>query len=275
MEFRNRTVLLAGPGAAAVACMLLTMGSAAQTRTLVAVLAHADDESPAGPMLARYAREGVSVHIIVVTDGGMGFGAKGPGPDPGAASKALVAVRAEEARCAAAALGAAPPILLGFPDGKLGDFLADRALLFQATTRLAAELERLRPAAIVTWGPEGGVSHPDHRIVSTLVTQIQRAGAPGVTDRIFYMYISAEGFLAMNPQRGVPPFVIPEAKHLTTQIAFTSEDQAAAGRAMACHKSQFAEDVVAKMLPLMAKSWNGRIPLSPATPSHAGTDLFR
>ena len=66
MVFRNRTVLLAGPGAAAVACILLTMSSAAQTRTLVAVLAHADDESPAGPILARYAREGMSVHIIVV-----------------------------------------------------------------------------------------------------------------------------------------------------------------------------------------------------------------
>jgi hypothetical protein len=34
-------------------------------RTLVAVLAHPDDEGPAGPVLARYAREGVKVHLIV------------------------------------------------------------------------------------------------------------------------------------------------------------------------------------------------------------------
>jgi LmbE family N-acetylglucosaminyl deacetylase len=276
MSFRNRTSCLASVGAAAIGVVtLLTADPAARGRTLVAVLAHADDESPAGPMLARYAREGVNVHIIVVTDGGMGFGAKGPGPDPKAASEALVKVRAEEARCAAAALGAAPPVLLGFPDAKLGDYLADRGLLFQATARLAAEFQRLRPDAIVTWGPDGGVGHPDHRMVNSLVMQIVRAGAPGATDRVFFMYIAPEGFQAINPQRALPPFVIPDAKLLTTQIAFNAEDQAAAGRAMACHRSQFQLDVLSKMLPLMAKSWNGRIPLAPAMAHHAGTDLFR
>ena len=37
-------------------------------RTLVAVLAHPDDEGPAGPVLARYAREGVQVHLIVASN---------------------------------------------------------------------------------------------------------------------------------------------------------------------------------------------------------------
>ena len=32
------------------------------SRTLVAVWAHADDEAPVGPILARYAREDVRVH---------------------------------------------------------------------------------------------------------------------------------------------------------------------------------------------------------------------
>jgi hypothetical protein len=39
-------------------------------RTLVAVWAHADDEGPVAPILARYAREGVQVHMIIATDGG-------------------------------------------------------------------------------------------------------------------------------------------------------------------------------------------------------------
>ena len=112
-------------------------------------------------------------------------------------------------------------------------------------------------------------------MVNSLVTQLVRAGAPGVTDRVFYMHIPAEGMLSTNPQRGVPPFLIPEAKHLTTQIAFTPEDQAAAGRAMACHRSQYPAEVLAKMLPQMARLWNGRVPLAPATASLAGTDVFR
>ena len=40
--------------------------------TLLMIAAHADDESPIGPVLARYAREGVQVHMIVVTDGAQG-----------------------------------------------------------------------------------------------------------------------------------------------------------------------------------------------------------
>jgi hypothetical protein len=43
-------------------------------RTIVALLAHADDETAVGPALARYAREGVQVHMIIVTDGSGGSG---------------------------------------------------------------------------------------------------------------------------------------------------------------------------------------------------------
>jgi hypothetical protein len=43
-------------------------------RTLVAVLAYADDEDPAGPMFARYAREGVQVYLLIASDGGQGTG---------------------------------------------------------------------------------------------------------------------------------------------------------------------------------------------------------
>jgi LmbE family N-acetylglucosaminyl deacetylase len=36
-----------------------------------------------------------------------------------------------------------------------------------------------RPDVILTWGPEAGMGHPDHRIISNIVTQLQRAGADG------------------------------------------------------------------------------------------------
>lgn len=64
---------------------------------------------------------------------------------------------------AAAALGAHPPILLGFPDGKLGDFLADRTLLFRLTARIAEELARLRPDAHPL-GPGCGVPSSSDRL---------------------------------------------------------------------------------------------------------------
>jgi LmbE family N-acetylglucosaminyl deacetylase len=95
--------------------------SQASPRTLVAVLAHADDEGPAAPILARYAREGVQVHLIIASDGVAGGGQQGniPRPDTTVPGEELGRQRVEEARCATQALGILPPILLGFPDGKL------------------------------------------------------------------------------------------------------------------------------------------------------------
>src|SRR3954467_11734368 len=95
------------------AALLLAAPSALDARqnsakTLVAVFAHPDDEGSASAILARYAREGVQVHLIVATDG-----AAGGSPTSGPAGGELAKVRAEEARCAADALGIKPPILLG------------------------------------------------------------------------------------------------------------------------------------------------------------------
>ena len=195
--------------AVAVALLQAVPHGAAQgpPRTLVAVFAHGDDETSVGPILARYAREGAQVHLVIVTDGAQGGlnTAIARGPE-------LARARAEEARCATDALGARPPILLGYPDGKLGDYGTDPALLYRLTARLHEELQRLRPDALITWGPDGAVGHPDHRLVSTLVTQLVRAGAPGVPERVFHAYLPAEGIKVINPARGVPPLLIPHGE---------------------------------------------------------------
>lgn len=249
----------------------------AAPRTLVAVLAHADDEAPVAPILARYAREGVRVYLIIVSNGMAGAGQQGhiPRPDSTPTGDDLVRQRAEEARCAAEALGTEPPILLGFPDGKLGDYAGDRGLIYRVSERLAEELARLRPGAVVTWGPDGSIGHPDHRIVSTLVTQLQRAGAPGVPERVYHMYLPAEGIRAMNPQRGVPPLLMPQAKYFTVRISFAPEDLEAGRRSMACHRSQFTPEVVERVTAATARAWNGAVLLIPAFPAASAGDLFR
>lgn len=249
---------------------------ASQPRTLVGVFAHADDESIAAPVFARYAREGVHVQMLIASDGSQGTGfaaARGETVPP--KDQELAKMRAAEAQCAAQALGTKPPILLDFPDGKFGDYIGDRTLIFRLAQRIAEELQRLRPDVIITWGPEGGPGHPDHRIISNIVTQLQRAGAPGVPERIFHMYMPAEGMRAAFPQRPVPPFLAPDIKYATTRIPFTPEDLQAGARSMACHKSQFSEEVAQRILAASTKSWNGSVPLIPAFPTGPLTDLFR
>ena len=202
-------------------------------KTLVAVFAHGDDEGAAAPILARYAREGVQVYLIIATDGAQG-GAHTSVPR----GPELARVRSEEARCATDTLGIQPPILLGFPDAQLGSYMEDRARLPRLTMRILEELQRLRPDALITWGPDGATGHPDHRIVSSIVTQLVRAGAPGVPERLFYVSLSAEGFRTINPERGELPNVRPSPKYFSTRISFSTSDFDAARRSMACHKTQ-------------------------------------
>jgi LmbE family N-acetylglucosaminyl deacetylase len=268
-------------GASTVVCMALPpTASLAQgpLRTLVVLLAHADDETAASPVLARYAREGIVVHVIVASDGSAGSGSQGQylaRPDSGPAGDALTNVRADEARCSAVALGALAPILLGFPDGKLGDYVGDRGMMSRLTERIAKEIERLRPDAVVTWGPDGGTGHPDHRIVSNIATQLQRTGATGMPDRLFYMYLPVEAFRATNAQRGAPPLLIPEAKYFTVKVRFTPGDLEAAFKAMACHRSQFTPEVLQRLRPALERAWNGGVAFIPASLATKGDDLFR
>ena len=93
-------------------------------------------------------------------------------------------------------------------------------------------------------------------------------------ERVFYMYLTAEGMRAMNPQRGAPPFTIPQAKYFTVRVPFAPEDLEAARRAMTCHRSQFTPEVVERVFPASSKAWNGSISLVPAFGSAAATDLF-
>ena len=239
-------------------------------RTLVAVWAHADDEAPVAPILARYAREGVQVHMIIATDGAQGAANTSVprGPE-------IAKLRVDEARCSAQALGIHPPILLGFPDGALGHYNADPALLFRVTQRVHEELQRLRPHVLITWGPDGGYGHPDHRIVSSIVTQLARAGAPGVPQRVFYASLPAEGIRAMNPTRGVPPFVIPQAALFTLRVPFADADFDAGRRSFECHKTQVSQEAIDRVIPAMRDAWNGEIPLSPMVPGTPADDVFR
>lgn len=259
----------------------LTLGpppTFAQTppRTLVALLAHPDDESAVGPMLARYAREGAKVYLIIASNGSEGSGQQGrlSRPDSTPQGAELGRQRTDEANCAARTLGAQPPIILDFPDGRLGDYVADRTQIFRLTQRIADELARIHPDAVVTWGPDGGTAHPDHRIVSDIATQLQRTGAPGVPERLYYMYLPIEALRAASP-RGEPPLMFPQAKYFTVHVPFTPDDLQTATRAMACHRSQFTAETLQQFTAIETRVLNGRLPLIPAFATAGGSDVFR
>src|SRR6185503_8208071 len=173
----------------------------------------------------------------------------------GPVGDALVKARAEEARCSAAALGAQAPVLLAYPDGRLGDYLSDRTLLARLTDQIGAEVDRLRPEVVITWGPDGGTGHPDHRLVSAIATQLLRTGAPGMPERLFYMYLPPDTFTLLTPQRPPAPLFYPRAQYFTMKVPFTPADLTAAQAAMACHGTQFNPDQLKVMQPGFARLW--------------------
>jgi LmbE family N-acetylglucosaminyl deacetylase len=130
---------------------------------LLAVLAHPDDESLGfGGTLARYAAEGVETYLITATRGERGrSGRDGNGADPAETGR----VRETELKAAAQVLGIREVAVLGYPDGAVDKVGADVAI-----REIAAHIRRIRPDAIITFGPDGAYGHPDHIAISQFAT---------------------------------------------------------------------------------------------------------
>jgi LmbE family N-acetylglucosaminyl deacetylase len=237
-------------------------------RKLLAVFAHPDDETLVAPLLAAYARRGVRVQLAIVTDGEKGTQAHAAIP----AGPELAKVRAEEARCSCRALGIEPPILLGFKDGELGkQSRPPWGPLAEVQAELAKLLERVRPDAVITFGPEGAYGHPDHRLVGAVVTQLVQAGADGAPARLFYPGLPKD---RLPKREGGIPWSPTEPRFLTVRVPFEAADLAASRAALACHKSQFRAEELEPLTQFMAQVLGGRVYLRPWFGAAQADDVF-
>ena len=236
-------------------------------RTLLAVFAHPDDETIAGPLLAHYASTpNTRVVIAIVTNGEKGVTPFARIP----AGEQLVAVRAQEATCSAAALGAQPPILMGFPDGGL----ASMQTLVAATAKLKTLLGEIRPDAIVTWGPDGGYGHPDHRLVSAMVTELVQAGE--TTARLYYAGLPKSRLQsdAVKALRFPAPFKPVLDDVLNVRVPYTPSDSARARKSLECHASQFTPETMALLSKLTEQVHAGQMHLRHWAGGVSRTDVF-
>ena len=224
-------------------------------RTLVAVFAHPDDETLVAPALARYAREGVRVFLVIATDGRRGANAHARIP----AGDSLAKVRADEARCSARALGLEPPVLLGFPDAGLADFAPwPGKRLDTLATRIDSVLRALRPSVVVTWGPEGGYGHSDHRLTGNVVTQVFQSGALPSTTSLFYAGFPETRTSTAPRWYGQKIHPVSSAL-LTATVTFTPDDQQAAAKSVACHWSQATLEEQTGNMRALDHLWQGAV----------------
>ena len=186
------------------------------TTRVLAIGAHPDDiEFGCGATLAKWARAGSHVELLVLTDGSKGTW------EPDQDLAALAATRRDEQRAAAHALGALEVHFLDAVDGEL-----------QADTRrreeVCAVIRAVRPDVVLGHDPWKQYRlHPDHRRAGELTID----GIVAARDPHFF------------PGAGVPHrpgcLLLFEAQAIDHIEAVSDEDIATKIEALLCHTSQW------------------------------------
>ena len=224
------------------------------SRPILAVFAHPDDERVIGPLLSKLAREGRETHLVIATDGSKGvrdFAHIPAGPQ-------LAAARTKEAQCAANRLGVRQLHILGLPDGGLASF----DVLGKLRSAVAAIIDSLKPAAIITYGPEGGTGHPDHRLVGDVTTQIVQSD-PRYYANLDLLYASLPTERLRTAPRANPTVNGMAEALLTVRVPFEERDLVAGREEFACHRTQYAPAEMDSVNKYLAHAWNGQVWMRP------------
>ncbi len=154
---------------------------------LLTVHAHPDDEASKGAgTVAKYHASGVHTVLVCCTGGEEGD-ILNPVMDTDEVRADIAAVRARELEAATKIIGYDEVVKLGYRDSGMPDSEAiSRPGAFaavplpEAVGRLVAEIRRVRPQVIVTYGDDhSGYPHPDHiRVHDISVAAFEQAGDP-------------------------------------------------------------------------------------------------
>jgi LmbE family N-acetylglucosaminyl deacetylase len=134
--------------------------------TLLAVLAHPDDESfGMGGTLALYARRGYSVYLVCATRGEVGT----VDAEYMRNFHTIAELREAELRCASGHLGLKDVFFLDYRDSGMPGSVDNEhpdAQMAHSVDEVAGKVVRyireLQPDAVLTFDPIGGYRHPDH-----------------------------------------------------------------------------------------------------------------
>jgi len=204
------------------------------TKTIVGVFAHPDDENMVGSVLAKYAKEGYKVYVIIATDGKYGTRVtKIPEGD------SLGAIRQQESICACKKLAIEPPIFLSLDrmDTKNGvrSYLNNHKKLL---VELKKYIDSLKPDLLITFGPDGEYGHSEHIVVGASVTELLLR--EGWVEK-YPLY-----FLAWKKEQVTDDEDLSYVtdKYIDVEITYSDEDEQKYFEAFACFISQFTSEEI-------------------------------
>ncbi len=205
---------------------------------ILAILAHPDDESAIGQILAKFANEGKKVYLVIAADGRYGVEKHAGIP----AGDSLAKVRKQESICAAQILGIKPPIFLGLHDvfGLLNGLDEYFIQTNQIKEKLVTIIQEIQPDIIITFGPDGDTGHLDHRGISDLVTEVILKEGWYEKYPLYFLAWAKEKQVAI-PQGGMTSLNYVHEKYRNIRIKYSEEDRAKLFNSLNCYKTQFTE----------------------------------
>ena len=201
-------------------------------KTILAIFAYTDDESSVGQVLSKYSEQ-AKVYIIYVVDD-IDTLKLDLTPDGDSINHLKIA----DAKCSCNKLNV-QPIFLGMgrliydPKKKPTEYFIKTKKLKSV---LQQKIKELNPDAIITFGPDGDSGHPEHRIVSSITTEIILYN--GWVERYPLYYTGWPKEETRIDKLQGPGEV--DKKYLTVEVHFSEEDEAIAFEAFSCYKNLFS-----------------------------------
>jgi LmbE family N-acetylglucosaminyl deacetylase len=205
---------------------------------LLVVMAHPDDESMGcGGLILRHSRAGVPVTLICATRGGAGW----MGKPRGALKEDLREIRAGELEEAAAALAIGGVELWDYPDGGVSGIDPQ-----ELTQRIWEQISRLRPKAVVTFGPDGVYGHPDHIAIGACTDSAVNAMSEGDRPALYHLAVDQnlidfyrEALRLSGGKDNELPLVLSDKIDVVFDLE--ADEVMMKLRAIDCHRSQLEE----------------------------------
>lgn len=218
-------------------------------KRVLAIYAHPDDaEFFAGGTIARWAAEGASISLFLITSGDKGTGDRTLSP------VALRKIREQETRAAATQLGIQDVVFMRYPDGEISPSLHIRRAIVRML-RLKQPDTVLSSDPTTRWRGWQRLNHPDHWIVAS---EVMSAVYPAARDHL--------NFPELLTDEGLEPHITP---HLYLALPTepnlridTTAYQARKLAALAEHKSQIAD------IEALGQRLAERIDFNLSTPDH-------
>ncbi len=200
-------------------------------KTMLAIVAHPDDEMAIAEVLVKYGKLGYKVFLMIATDGKYGTRVTSiPEGD------SLAAIRKKETICACEKMGIQPPVFLSIDrlDTKIGVrnyFNAHK----QFRDSLISKIPAINPDFIITFGPDGDTHHAEHIVIGGAVTEVLLQ--KGWVEKYPLYYVAYD-----RTTPGLEAVGFMDQQYINVEIAYSQEDELIGLAANKCYVSQITPE---------------------------------